>query len=328
MTGPSWEKAGGLWELSCCCREGADWSQSATQRAVGQKLCNLCGSIIGRHIISHKCGLIWPSHPNNSYPGESDQECLSSPYFSHPSPCSLLPPVPQASHFDLFPSAPPADSSHSIASQEIVCLLPCSSILPDCSCCSFVQQVAVFSWNKLNTCWTELGALQHVPWREKPIFCWNGVEKGIPLDVNGEQFLNIYFGTKHIDFLQGCTEPCSWASWIIFFHFFELTWLNCYHFTKAARARQKWYMPVWWCEQSCEEGQACLRHKAQVCLNDSLLGINQKDYAMRAHIYGPKSGTCSCEIEGYEITKWHCPLLHTANETWLDNVDLRCQTQT
>ena len=80
----------------------------------------------------------------------------------HPFPCT-----PQASHPDLFPLPPPAAALHYAASQELVCLLPCSSMFPACSYSFSLQQVAQLFLNKLKKYQTISGVMQCVPQKVK-----------------------------------------------------------------------------------------------------------------------------------------------------------------
>lgn len=68
-----------------------------------------------------------------------------------------------------------------------MCLQPCSGMLTAWIYRFSFQWVAVFSSNKLKKHGAMFGVMQHVPQRAKLTpFCWSGVEKGIPLDVDRE----------------------------------------------------------------------------------------------------------------------------------------------
>lgn len=61
----------------------------------------------------------------------------------------LFPGIPKASHPNLLPLPPLTAAVHHIASQDPVCPLPCSSVLPAYSCRFSLQQVAWLLLNKL-----------------------------------------------------------------------------------------------------------------------------------------------------------------------------------
>lgn len=68
-----------------------------------------------------------------------------------------------------------------------MCLQPFSGMLTAWIYRFSLQWVAVFSSNKLKKHRAMFGVMQRVPQRAKlTLFCWSGVEKGIPLDVDRE----------------------------------------------------------------------------------------------------------------------------------------------